>query len=99
LWATTVLLPTIDQRRQDLRYQGKALLLMDGLGSHHAEQFLAEYAARNIQVLFLIAHASDQVQPLDLLTIAIMKQTFSASKFHRMLKRFVRTMVKIFQKI
>jgi hypothetical protein len=32
LWATTVFFPTLDQRRGDLAYQGKALLLMNELG-------------------------------------------------------------------
>jgi hypothetical protein len=61
LSAKTVFFPTIDQRRRDLAYQGKALLLMDGLGFHHPEQFLAECAARNIEVLFVIAYAFDQL--------------------------------------
>jgi hypothetical protein len=84
-WAQTVFFPTIDQHRRDRGSQGKALLLIDGLGSHHAEQFLVECAARNIEVLFLIAHASDQLQPLHLLTFAMMKQAFSASKFGRLM--------------
>jgi hypothetical protein len=58
---------------------------MDGLGSHHTEHFRAKRAARNIEVLFLIAHASDQLQSLDLLTFAMMKQTFSASKVNRLM--------------
>jgi hypothetical protein len=85
LRTTSVFFPTIDQRRRDLGYQSKALLRMDGLGCHHIEQFLAERTARNGEVLFLIAHASDQIQPLDLLTFAMMKQTLSASKFDRLM--------------
>ena len=37
-----------------------------------------------MKVIFLFAHASDQIQPLDLLTFALMKQRFSASKFDRL---------------
>jgi hypothetical protein len=33
--------------------------------------------------MFLIAHASDQLQPLYLLIFPILKQTFSVSKFNR----------------
>jgi hypothetical protein len=84
LWATTVFFPTIEQRPRDLGYQDKALLLMDGLGFHHTEQFLAECSVRDIELLFLIAHASNQLQSLDALTYAMMKQTFSASKFTRL---------------
>jgi hypothetical protein len=35
-----------------------------------------------MDVLFLISRASDQIQPLDLLTFALMKQGFSASKLN-----------------
>jgi hypothetical protein len=68
-----VFFPIIDQRRRDFSYQSKTLLLMDGLGSHHVEQSLADSAVRNIGVSFLIMHASDQLQALDLLTFANMK--------------------------
>jgi hypothetical protein len=72
-WATTVCFPIIGQRRRDLGSQDKALLFMDGLGFCQAEQFLVECAARNIEVLFLTSHASDQLQALAFFTFAIMK--------------------------
>jgi hypothetical protein len=90
LWTKTVFFSIIDQRGRDLGYQGNAPPPMNGLGSHHTEQFLVEYAARNIKVLFLIAHASDQLHSLDFLTFAMMKQTFSASKFSRLAKPLVK---------
>jgi hypothetical protein len=73
LRVTIVFFPIIDQRRRDPGYQNKALLLMDALGPHHAEQSLADSAVRNIGILFLIMHASNQLQALDLLTFANMK--------------------------
>jgi hypothetical protein len=36
LWANTVFFPIIDQCHRDLGHQGKALLLINGLGCHHA---------------------------------------------------------------
>jgi hypothetical protein len=84
LWATTVFFPTVDRRRRDLAYDGRVLLLLDGLGSHHTAKFLSECETRKIEILPLIPHASDQIQPLDLLTFAMMKQTFSASKFNQL---------------
>jgi hypothetical protein len=35
LWARTVSFPTVERRREDLAYNSKALLLLDGLRSHH----------------------------------------------------------------
>jgi hypothetical protein len=46
LWATEVFFPMIEQRRTERNYQGKVLLLMDGLGSHHTDLFLEQCAAR-----------------------------------------------------
>jgi hypothetical protein len=55
---------------------------MDAFGSHHTDRFLEERKTRKIDVLFLIPHASDQIQQLDLLTFHLMRQGFSASKFN-----------------
>jgi hypothetical protein len=105
LWATTVFFSTIDQRHRDLGHLSKALLFVDGLRSHHTKQFLAKCPVRDIEVLFLflflflflIAHLFDQLQPLDLLTFEIMKQTFSTSKFDSLVNpqsnKVVRTLV------
>jgi hypothetical protein len=73
LWATTVFFPTIEQRRTDLAYDGRVMLLMNGLGFHYTDYFLVECKTRQIDVLFLIPRASDEIQPLDLLTFAIME--------------------------
>jgi hypothetical protein len=61
LWATTVFFPAIEQCRTDLAYDGRVVLLMDGFGSHHTDRFLAGYKSRQINDLFLIPHASDQI--------------------------------------
>jgi hypothetical protein len=84
LWADRVFFPGIEARRQQFDYQGPVLLLLDGLGSHHTDNFLQQCANRNIKVKFLVPHSSDQTQPLDLLTFALMKQRFSSSKFCRL---------------
>jgi hypothetical protein len=84
LWATAVFFPMIEQLHTDLAYDGRVIFLMDGLGFYHTGRFLAECKTRQVDVLFLIPHTSDQIQPLDLLTFAFMKQAFSASKFNRL---------------
>jgi hypothetical protein len=84
IWAETIFFPSVQERRQQFGYQGKAILLIDGLGSHHTAKFLSDCADRNIEPVFLVAHSSDQTQPLDLLTFALLKQRFSSSKFGRL---------------
>jgi hypothetical protein len=52
---------------------------MDGLGFRHIDRFPEQCAGRVIDALFLVPHASDQTQQLDLLTFAVIKQRYSAS--------------------
>jgi hypothetical protein len=79
LWAQEVFFPAIEERRGEFRYGGRILVLMDGLGSHHTPAFLDQCTGRGIEVLFQLPN-SDQ-KPLDLLTTALVKQRFAASKF------------------
>jgi hypothetical protein len=57
LWAREIFFPTVIELREKWQYNGPALLLMDGLGSHHTDQFLSECQERGIDVLFLVPHA------------------------------------------
>jgi hypothetical protein len=84
LWAREVFFPAIEARRTEFQYTGQVLLLLDGLGSHHTDDFLAACSQREIDVLFLIAHSSNQTQPLDFLTFALMKRHFSGPRFSRL---------------
>jgi hypothetical protein len=70
-WAKEVFFPAVAQRRAELGYTGMALLLLDDLGSHHTNEFL-------------VSHPSDQTQPLDVLTFALMKRHISGSRFSRL---------------
>jgi hypothetical protein len=95
LWADRVFFPTITERRAKFSYEGKVVLLMDGLGAHHTDEFLQECEARNIDVVFLVPHSSHQTQPLDVLTFALLKQRFSNSKFERLANAQSNKIVKI----
>jgi hypothetical protein len=75
---------TIEECRQDLAHDNKAFPLMDGLGSHHTDQCLTIWPIRNIAVLVLFSHTSDQIQSVNLLTFVPARQVFSASKFNRL---------------
>jgi hypothetical protein len=84
LSATEVFFPLIDPRRTESNSHGKAVLLMNGLGGHDTDRFLEQCVERGVEILFLVPHASDQTQPLGLMTFALMKQRDSASKFNRL---------------
>jgi hypothetical protein len=83
-WAQEVLFPAVEERRREWNYDGTVVLLLDGLGSHHTEKFLSDRRDRKIDVIFLVPHSSDQTQPLDLITFALLKQGFSSSRFNRL---------------
>jgi hypothetical protein len=84
LWARLAFFLNIEQRSEVLACNGKGSLLPENLGSHHTANFLGDRTTRNIEILPLIPHASDQIQPLDLFTFALMKQISSASRFNRL---------------
>jgi hypothetical protein len=84
LWAREVFCPAVAQRLAEIGYTGRALLLLDGLGSHHPDEFLQTCGGQDIDVLFLVPHPSDQPQPLDVLTFTLMKRHFSSSSFSRL---------------
>jgi hypothetical protein len=84
LWAREVFFPAVVQRRVEFKYTGRALLLLDGLSSHHTDEFLQTCAGQDIDVLFLVPHSSDQTQPLDVVTFALMRRHFSISRFSRL---------------
>jgi hypothetical protein len=83
-WAKEVFFPAVEERRRQWNYDGTVVLLLDGLGSHHTEKFLSDCRDRMIDVIFLVPHSSDQTQPLDLITFALLKQGFSSSRFNRL---------------
>jgi hypothetical protein len=82
LWGRTIFFPIVEPHREDIAYNGKALLLLDGLGSNHIPKFRADCSTRNIEILARVPRASDQIQPLDLLIFGLLRQAFSASRFN-----------------
>jgi hypothetical protein len=83
LWAIEVFFPAAVQRRTEFGHAERALLLLDGLGSHYTDGFLQTCAGHAIDDFFLVPHASDRTQPLDIFSLALMKRHFSGSRFGR----------------
>jgi hypothetical protein len=83
-WADMVFFPSINERRRDLGHSSKVVLLLEGLGAHDTETFHRACQIRGIDVILLVPRTSDQILPLDLMTFALLKQRYSASKFSRL---------------
>jgi hypothetical protein len=81
-WAEEIFFPYVEaQRIARGDYQGPAVLIMDGCSAHTTEAFETEAEARNIKIIFLVPHSSDQTQPLDLVTFSLMKRYYSSQTF------------------
>ena len=84
-WVESVFIPEVQRRRRQYQYSGEVVLLLDGCSAHSTDFFLEECLYNGITIFELPAHASDQVQPLDLGVFAIQKR---ATKKVRPAQRF-----------
>jgi hypothetical protein len=65
---------------RDFADDGRALLLE----SHHTAKLVGECETRHIEILPLIPYTSGQIEPLDILTLDPMKQSFFESRFNQL---------------
>jgi hypothetical protein len=78
-WAEEIFFRDVRSRRHRYQYEGRAILLLDGLTCHHSDTFLERCDEEHVEVVPLVPHTSDQTQPLDLLTFALAKQHYRSS--------------------
>ena len=60
-----VLVPYVRITRENLGYHGHCVLIMDGCSCHRDARLDEIFDKHGIRVIFLPAHSSDQLQPLD----------------------------------
>ncbi|RKK17109.1 hypothetical protein BFJ66_g18038, partial [Fusarium oxysporum f. sp. cepae] len=72
IWLKTVFIPSTKPENP----KEPRLLILDGHGSHMTEDFLFECYNNNIFVLFLPAHASHVLQPLDVAVFGPLKRAY-----------------------
>ncbi len=72
-WFKTQFLTSLHNLRQKYQYNGKAIVIMDGLKAHYNLIEKIDCQNENIIFHFLVAHSSDQTQPLDLGIFGVMK--------------------------
>ena len=70
-WLEKVFIPQTEPRDGSAR-----LLILDGHGSHETTDFLWRCLEHNIYLLFLLAHISHVLQPLDLTVFSILKRAY-----------------------
>ena len=73
-WAKRSFFPEIRQRRAKTKYEGPALLILDGFGVHHSPAFAEMCEEENVVLVFLPPHTSDQLQPCDLGLFGVQKR-------------------------
>jgi CRP-like cAMP-binding protein len=65
-WFEDIFLTELAQRRSKHRYDGEAVLLLDGCSCHSSAKFRRLCEENNVIAIFFPPHSSNQVQPLDL---------------------------------
>lgn len=60
-----VLVPYVRVTRENIGYHGRAVLIMDGCSCHIDAELDKIFDRHGVTVVFLPAHSSDQLQPLD----------------------------------
>jgi hypothetical protein len=83
LWSMVVFFPAVAELRRTFGHDGKAVLILDGPTCHHTPVFEGECRARNIELVFLVPHSSDQTQPVDVITFSVLKGHFARARVAR----------------
>ena len=73
-WFSNIFLPALRRLRTQFEYNGKAIVIMDGLKAHQNLISQIDSEKENIFFHFLVPHSSDQTQPLDLVLFGVMKK-------------------------
>lgn len=73
-WIENVFVPYIKEKRLKYKYDGPALLLLDGCSSHYTKKFFQACNDNNIKIFFLPPHSSHLTQPLDLCLFHLHKE-------------------------
>jgi hypothetical protein len=83
LWMNSIFFPALQEKRKFHRYQGNAVLILDGFSGHNYDKIEEQCTKNNLTLTFLIPHTSHLCQPLDLLTFASLKKNFNEIKFDK----------------
>lgn len=92
----TQFLPSLRNLRKRLNYSGPAVLIMDGFSAHKNTIKSLNLIQDNLKIHFLVAHSSDQTQPLDLSIFGIAKQFMSNYKYNNSISRQSNQIIKIY---
>jgi hypothetical protein len=80
-WATDIFFPALRAKRKgQLKYEGRALLIMDGFGAHNTPAFNELCEKEKVIVKFLVPHTSDRCQALDSLVFASFKSHYARKR-------------------
>lgn len=72
-WAENIPILYIKEKREKLKYQGPAVLILDGCSCHYTPTLYRFCAENSIKIFFLPPHSSNQTQPLDLVIFHLHK--------------------------
>ena len=73
-WFNNIYLKYIERRRQELKYEGPAILLMDGCSTHITKDVIIQASLNNVIIKLIPPHSSHIVQALDAVVFSSQKK-------------------------
>jgi hypothetical protein len=98
-WARNHLVPDFQRRREELQYDGPAVLILDGCTAHAGAEFEQLCTDNKIICVFLPPHSSNQLQPLDLSLFGVTKKRLvqvNGLESHKVQTRHIHKVVNCF---
>jgi hypothetical protein len=82
-WCQEIFFPYVQEKRTELKYSGKALLLMDQFSGHQYDDFDNDLLANLVECRPLVPHTSHLSQPLDQILFSNFKCHFGNIRYHK----------------
>lgn len=79
-WLLDVFIPELQIRRKKYNYEGMAILVMDGFGSHLNFDSLDVLTRENVKVVYMPPHSSHLLQALDVTLFGLFKKELQYNK-------------------
>lgn len=100
-YLTEIIIPYFSQKRKDFSYEGNAIIIMDNLKAHEnaVEELSEELLAAKILVYWIVPHASDQLQMLDVGIFSYQKRKYSHFRPNTKYQRQTRQIIKLLESI
>jgi hypothetical protein len=86
-WSQNVFLPRVSHLRERTKYQGKAVLVLDGHATHVTPRVVAYAGSPGLSLIPFVSHSSHVAQLLDLCVFGLFKTIYYKERKSKVMKR------------